>query len=250
MNDKRRYWMIFIIIGVAILLIASITTANWYRNRMVMKEQVQTEYVPDPLSVESNKNLDNVSAEDQVNRFIARQNEIMEELIQSLKKLQPSGNGSLDYLTEMISLDKSMVTASEAYLSHGGNDRQFTSVSTKMVYDLGHEITKMTKLANQYRFEEHKNEDKENAYLEDINALLDKYEKAVQTPSSSLEHAFASALVRHHQMAVDMSRSILEYTDYTEIKLMARNMITAREQLIEDLKKPAPRIDNSIPIDS
>lgn len=240
MNENKRYWVIAIIIGVAILLIASLTTANWYRNQRTTKEQNATEHVLDSLSVESNRNLDNVSAEDNVNRFLAKQKEIMDELIQSLKKMEQSGNGSLDYLTEMISLDESAVTMSESYLSHGGSDRQFMLISQKIISAHGDEITKMTELANQYSLEEHKNEDKESAYLEDFEALLKEYEKEDKTASASLEHAYASALVRHHQMAVDMARSILEYTDYNEIKSMAQNTINTREQLIDDLKKLAP----------
>lgn len=240
MNEKRRYWVISIIIGVAILLIASLTTANWYHNQKTSKEQTATERALDSLSVESNRNLDNVSAEDNINRFLAKQSEIMDELVQTLKKMERTGNGSLDYLMEMISLNESAVTMSESYLSHGGSDRQFMVISKNIISDHGDEITKMTGLANQYRLEEHKNEDKESAYLEDFTALLSEYEKTDKTASASLEHAYAGALARHHQMAVDMARSILEYTDYNEIKSIAQNMINTRKQLIDNLKKLAP----------
>jgi uncharacterized protein (DUF305 family) len=240
MNEKRRYWVILIIVGVALLLIASLTTANWYGNRKADKEQTATERVSDSLSVESNRNLDNVSAEDNINRFLSKQAEITDELVQALKKIERSGNGSLDYLKGMISLDESAVTMSESYLSHGGSDKQFKLLSEDIITDHRDEISKMKDLVNKYSLDEHKNEDKESAYLEDFSALLNEYEKGEKATSASLEHAYAEALIRHHQMAVDMARSILEYTDYNEIKSMAQNMINTREQLIDDLKKLAP----------
>ena len=36
----------------------------------------------------------------------------------------------------------------------------------------------------------------------------------------------------HHQMAVDMARDILEYTDYEEIRTMAQNIIDVQEKEI------------------
>ena len=240
MNDKRRYWVILIIIGVAILLIASLTTANWYHNQKTIKEQTSAERMPDSLSVESNRNLDNVSAEDNVNRFLAKQREIMKELLQTLKKMERTGNGSLDYLMGMTSLNESAATISESYLSHGGSDRQFTAISKNIISGHEDEIAKINGLINQYRLDEHKDEDKESAYLEDFTGLLSKYEKMDKPASDSLEHAYAAAIISHHQMAVDMARSILEYTDYSEIKSMAQNTINTREQLISDLKKLAP----------
>ncbi len=37
-------------------------------------------------------------------------------------------------------------------------------------------------------------------------------------------------MIMHHQMAVDMARDILEYTDYEEIRTMAQNIIDVQEK--------------------
>lgn len=41
----------------------------------------------------------------------------------------------------------------------------------------------------------------------------------------------------HHQMAVDMARDILEYTDYEEIRTMAQNIIDVQEKEIAQMEK-------------
>ena len=41
----------------------------------------------------------------------------------------------------------------------------------------------------------------------------------------------------HHQMAVDMARDILEYTDYEEIHTMAQNIIDVQEKEIAQMEK-------------
>ncbi len=43
-------------------------------------------------------------------------------------------------------------------------------------------------------------------------------------------------MMKHHQMAVEMARSILDYTDYEEIRTLAQNIITVQEQEINDMR--------------
>ena len=53
----------------------------------------------------------------------------------------------------------------------------------------------------------------------------------------SLDQAFAEGMIMHHQMAVDMARDILEYTDYEEIRTMAQNIIDMQEKEIAQMEK-------------
>lgn len=58
MNNHIRYWAIGMILGFAILLIAVFTAANWYKIKKAAPESLP--------SVEVNRNLDNVFAENQI----------------------------------------------------------------------------------------------------------------------------------------------------------------------------------------
>ncbi|MDK2966320.1 hypothetical protein [Lacrimispora sp.] len=57
MNKHMRYWAIGMILGFAILLIAVFTAANWYKIKKAAPQSLP--------SVEVNRNLDNVLAENQ-----------------------------------------------------------------------------------------------------------------------------------------------------------------------------------------
>lgn len=57
MNKHYRYWAIGLILGFAILMIAIFTTVNWYKIRKAAPKI--------PPSVEVNRNLDNILAENQ-----------------------------------------------------------------------------------------------------------------------------------------------------------------------------------------
>ena len=54
---------------------------------------------------------------------------------------------------------------------------------------------------------------------------------------ATVDEAFAEGMIMHHQMAVDMARDILEYTDYEEIRTMAQNIIDVQEKEIAQMEK-------------
>lgn len=241
MNEKRRYWAIAAIVGVALLLIVSFTTVNWYRSRSkTSNPKITSESVSNLQTTASNKNLDHVSAEDVVNRYLSRESEITKNLLKELKNTEISGNGSMDYLKGMLSLNEAAILLSDSYLSSGSNNETFKLLTQQTITALQDEIEKIKGLKEKYAREEHKNADMENAYLTDFNSLVSKLEKAEKTDSSSLEHVYAGALIRYHQMAVDMATSILEYTDYNEIMSLAQEIINERKPQIDELKKLAP----------
>lgn len=238
MKENRRYWIIAAMIGVAFLLIAAFTTANWYRGKNKTTDpNASTNGVSDSLTVPPNKNLDNVSAEDVINRYLTREQELRANLLKELKPMEASGNGSLDYVKAMVSLNEATTLLSESYKTFGGNDETFKLLSQQTEKGLQAENETMKELMDKYAREEHKNEDMENAYLTDFNALVAEFEKAGTTDSSSLEHAFSQALMQYDQLAVNLSTSILEYTDYNEVVTMAQKIINDRKPQIEELKK-------------
>lgn len=240
MNEKRRYWIITAIIGVALLLIASFTTANWYQNLSKASNPINSESISNLQATVFNKNLDNVSAEDGVNRYLLRESEITNNLLKELKNTEVSGNGSMDYLKSMLSLNEAAMLLSESYLTSGSNNEPVKLIAQQTITTLQDETGEIKGLNEKYAKEEHKNEDMENAYLTDFNALVSKLEQAEKPDSSSLEHAYAGVLICYDQMAVDMATSILEYTDYNDIMSLAQEIINERKPHIDELKKLTP----------
>ena len=81
---------------------------------------------------------------------------------------------------------------------------------------------------------------KEDAYLEQYSKMFadDSMSHHMDTSDvDSLDQAFAEGMIMHHQMAVDMARDILEYTDYEEIRTMAQNIIDVQEKEIAQMEK-------------
>jgi uncharacterized protein (DUF305 family) len=240
MNDKRRYWIIAAIIGVALLLIASFTTANWYQNRSKASNPNNSENISNLQATVFNKNLDNVSVEDGVNRYLLKESEITNNLLKEFKNTEVSGNGSMDYLKSMLSLNEAAMLLSESYLTSGSNNEPVKLFAQQTITTLQDEMAEIKGLNEKYAKEEHKNEDMENAYLTDFNALVNKLEQAEKADSSSLENAYAGALIRYDQMAVDMATSILEYTDYNDIMSLAQEIINERKPHMDEIKKLVP----------
>lgn len=247
MKKNMRYWAIGIILAFIVLLIATFTSVNWINilksnQSGISSEDLRrvdsaatapmTEYVP----VAENRNLDNVSAEDNVNHYLSRQEEILADMMEAMKNISKTGNASIDFLEGMIPHHEASILMSEAYLSYGGNDEKLMSMAEHIISSQQEEIDRMQDLSDKYGSEGHYDTDKESAYLEDYNDLLIRDWKMGKANASSLPHAFADGMRKHHEMAVEMARSILDYTDYEEIRTLAQNIITVQEQEINDMR--------------
>lgn len=53
---------------------------------------------------------------------------------------------------------------------------------------------------------------------------------------ATVDEAFAEGMMIHHQMAVDMARSILEYTDDEEVTQLANSIVEQQEVEISQMK--------------
>ncbi|MFR3823733.1 MAG: DUF305 domain-containing protein [Hungatella hathewayi] len=95
----------------------------------------------------------------------------------------------------------------------------------------------MRDLIRKYEAEGHNDADQESAYLEEYDKMLDHDHSMNKAGTDSLDHAFAEGMIMHHQMAVDMAKSILEYTNYEEIRTLAQSIIDAQEKEIEEMKE-------------
>lgn len=247
MKKNLRYWAIGMILVFIVLLITTFTSVNWIKIRKSNQSGIPAESVQGVVStvsvppggnpsVEENRNLDNVSAEDNLNRYLSRQDEIMTDMMQAMKNIPKSGNASIDFLNGMILHHKSAILMSETYLTYGGSDEKLKGMAEHIIPAQQEELTRMQDLADKYASEGHNSVDKESAYLEDYHGLLNRDRKMDKSNASSLGHAFADGMITHHQMAVEMAKSILEYTDYEEIRTLAQNIITVQEQEIDEMR--------------
>lgn len=55
--------------------------------------------------------------------------------------------------------------------------------------------------------------------------------------SGDTDHDFASMMIAHHEQAIEMSKTVLNYGDNLEVQKKAQEIIAASERDIRDLKK-------------
>ena len=162
---------------------------------------------------------------DDLSRYLTEQDSIMMNMMEDMVIREKSGNASLDFLRGMIPHHEAAIKMSESYLNYQGKSD---------------ELKQMNELVKTYETDGKKDQTKEDAYLEQYSKMFadDSMSHHMDTSDvDSLDQAFAEGMIMHHQMAVDMARDILEYTDYEEIRTMAQNIIDVQEKEIAQMEK-------------
>lgn len=180
---------------------------------------------------------DGSAGDDNINRYLHKQDEIMMDMMHAMENIPKTGNASIDFLNGMIPHHESAVEMAESYLEYGGSDETLTALAENIKTTQTEEIRQMKDLIAKYESEGHSDDDQESAYLDEYDKMLDHDHEMSKSGASSLEHAFAEGMIMHHQMAVDMAKSILEYTDYEEIRTLAQNIIAVQEKEIEEMQQ-------------
>lgn len=177
------------------------------------------------------------SADDNVNRYLQKQDEIMMDMMHAMENIPKTGNASIDFLNGMIPHHESAIDMAESYLEYGGTNETLTKLADQIKKTQTEEIKQMQDLITKYEGEGHTDSDRESAYLDEYDKMLEHDHEMNKSGADNLDHAFAEGMIMHHQMAVDMAKDILEYTDYDEIRELAQNIIDLQEKEIQEMQK-------------
>lgn len=164
----------------------------------------------------------------------------MMNMMEDMVIREKSGNASLDFLRGMIPHHEAAIKMSESYLSYQGKSDELKTIAQDIITAQKDELKQMNELVKSYEKDGKKDQTKEDAYLEQYSKMFagDSMSRHMDTSGAdSLDQAFAEGMIMHHQMAVDMARDILEYTDYEEIRTMAQNIIDMQEKEIAQMEK-------------
>lgn len=177
---------------------------------------------------------------DDLSRYLTEQDSIMMNMMEDMVIREKSGNASLDFLRGMIPHHEAAIKMSESYLSYQGKSDELKTIAQDIITAQKDELKQMNELVKSYEKDGKKDQTKEDAYLEQYSKMFagDSMSRHMDTSGAdSLDQAFAEGMIMHHQMAVDMARDILEYTDYEEIRTMAQNIIDVQEKEIARMEK-------------
>lgn len=257
MSKNARMWLIGIVVAlVVILLIANVMGNN--KNGAV-------ETPPSSSSVQETSGSASESGEssgtsgsaemdhgnhsshmaggtDALSRYITEQDSIMMAMMEDMIIRERSGSAAVDFLKGMIPHHEAAIKMSESYLNHGGNSEELKALAQDIITAQKEELKQMNEMVNEYEKNGPKDDANEDAYLEKYSEMFsdDSMSHHINPDGAeNIDQAFAEGMIMHHQMAVDMARDILDYTQEKEVRELAENIIELQEKEIAQMEKLA-----------
>lgn len=177
------------------------------------------------------------SASKSVEEYKKEQDIIMEEMMADMENIPKSGYAAIDFLNGMIPHHQSAVAMSESYLKYGGKNGDLKQLAENIIKTQNEEIIEMKKMVENLEAEGIRDEEKEAVYLEEYNKMFhaSHTEHDAHTGKDTIQNvdwAFAEGMKMHHQMAIDMSKVILEHTEEEAVKKLADDIIKLQEEEI------------------
>lgn len=248
MEKQKKYWLLGIAAAVIVLvLIVFAFVGNSQKNKTTdphsghspsgngqdqntASEETQS---PDAEVKQPEDTADNGQPETALNSYLLEQDRIMSDMMMNME-VEPSGNASVDFLVGMIPHHESAIDMSESYLKFGGENEQLKQLANDIISAQTGEIEQMNQLIQQITDSGEKDEEKEQGYLQAYAQMMSGHEHMHHGSSAAenVEQAFAEGMMMHHQMAVDMSEAILDYTEVEEVRQLAETIIKAQEEEI------------------
>ena len=177
---------------------------------------------------------------DDLSRYLTEQDSIMMNMMEDMMIREKSGSADIDFLKGMIPHHEAAIKMSESYLNYGGEVSDLETLAQDIITAQKKELTEMNDLVKKYEKEGKKNQENEDAYLAKYSGMFSDDSMSHHiNPSGvdNIDQAFAEGMIMHHQMAVDMARDILDYSEQEEVKKLAQDIIDVQEKEIEQMQK-------------
>lgn len=164
------------------------------------------------------------------------QNAIMADMTKNMENIKATGDVSIDYLYGMIPHHESAIDMANSLLKYGGNNADIKKIAQDVITAQTVEIQDMKNLIQDMEKNPNINKENESAYLKEYNSMFGGTMSHDMSHPKSVDEAFAEGMIMHHEMAVDMSKMILKYSDNKKIKAMAQNIIDVQTKEIKVMK--------------
>ena len=177
---------------------------------------------------------------DDLSRYLTEQDSIMMNMMEDMMIREKSGSADIDFLKGMIPHHEAAIKMSESYLNYGGEVSDLETLAQDIITAQKKELTEMNDLVKKYEKEGKKSQENEDAYLAKYSGMFSDDSMSHHiNPSGvdNIDQAFAEGMIMHHQMAVDMARDILDYSEQEEVKKLAQDIIDVQEKEIEQMQK-------------
>lgn len=180
-----------------------------------------------------------------LNLYFRDQDDILEDMLEDMYDVTEesaegdfNGNVSEAFLEGMIPHHEASVDFSRSYLKYGGTNSSLQEIANNMISNYKNEIKQMEALKDRIEVSGTRDETKEKQYIDNYNKLLSDHQLALDDMPAitDVNHAFAESMILHSEMAVNMSKAILDYTDEKEVQSLAEKIIQTHEQQVQQLR--------------
>lgn len=234
MNKAKQYWLFLIAVFVVVGCTVWMASSDIRRFR---------ENAPEGIVFTGMQNEHGTHGEimdtgnQNVEHYLRKQDAIMGDMMKKMDKNGESGNASIDFMTGMIPHHESAIAMAELYLESDGKLSGLKNIAENIKTAQNKEIEQMKAKVQRLKNAGEKDTVKAEEYRKDYRRMLDRHQTGHTFSANSVDAAFAEGMIMHHQMAVDMARGILDYTDDEEVQKMARAMVAAQEQEISQMRE-------------
>lgn len=242
MDKRKTYWIWGCIIAVLLILaIIWLVTSNSRKNGSHSMdghtENGSTSSAENSEAVMPDSTGTEFEAVDPLQQYLAEQDSIMTDMMADME-VSPSGSAAIDFLRGMIPHHESAIDMAESYLKYGGTNETLKEIAENIIRTQSDEIEQMKTLIQEIIASGETDTEKEDGYLNGYNKMISGHAHMHHGASQAgdVEQAFAEGMLMHHQMAVDMSKAILDYTDHAAVKELAETIIQAQEEEIDTMQ--------------
>lgn len=172
-----------------------------------------------------------------VDSYLKAQDKIMDQMMEDMELKEKTGSSSLAFLTGMIPHHESAIEMSEEYLKYAPEDARFRQLAEDIITAQTAEIEQMKNMMEDIKGGYQADGTKEEAYLKEYNEMMEGHHSGhASSDTEDLDTAFAEGMIMHHQMAVDMARVIIKYSDNDSVTDYANSVIELQEQEISQMQ--------------
>lgn len=172
-----------------------------------------------------------------VDSYLKAQDKIMDQMMEDMELKEKTGSSSLAFLTGMIPHHESAIEMSEEYLKYAPEDARFRQLAEDIITAQTVEIEQMKNMMEDIKGGYQADGTKEEAYLKEYNEMMEGHHSGhASSDTEDLDTAFAEGMIMHHQMAVDMARVIIKYSDNDSVTDYANSVIELQEQEISQMQ--------------
>ncbi|MBU3805250.1 MAG: DUF305 domain-containing protein [Candidatus Cellulosilyticum pullistercoris] len=244
MNKQVYYWCTVIVIAVVVVIgfLTVSDNGNTSNNQSIYNETEQN------VGTENKDENTNITVEENnLTNYLEDQTTIMDKMLTEMKNIPHVGNPAIDFLYGMTLHHESAIAMAESYLKYGGNHAELKQMAEDMIKTQDAEIEQMQSMIQKLEEEGMKDETKEAEYLKAYQKILEenKASHSMGAPDT-IDEAFAEGMTLHHEMAVQMAETVLQYTENEEVRHMAQNIIEMQNKEITKMRELINQMANQM----